>query len=203
METINSFMKLSHLHYAASHGFDIRLYLKEKERVFRVGEEYLPLLKEAFLSLQKELADSKFEGSLVEDNVFSLSIHYRNLKRAEKEDVTREIEQIVDRTLSKFEGKLIKTLGKMVFEVRPNMDWNKGRAVQYILQLFEQEDEVKSDELISVYIGDDRTDEDAFRVLDPSKDFAFLVSSTPRETHANFILNSPDEVYEFLSRLCL
>ncbi len=52
--------------------------------------------------------------------------------------------------------------GKMVFEFKPKIDWNKGKALVWLLQalgLDEHED------VFTIYIGDDTTDEDAFEVF--------------------------------------
>jgi len=54
------------------------------------------------------------------------------------------------------------THGKMVWEIRPDMDWHKGKAVEFLLhEVFGD----KANDVFAVYIGDDRTDEDAFRFL--------------------------------------
>ncbi|VAI59251.1 unnamed protein product [Triticum turgidum subsp. durum] len=49
----------------------------------------------------------------------------------------------------------------MVLEVRPVIDWDKGKAVEFLLQSLGLSD---SEKVIPIYIGDDRTDEDAFKV---------------------------------------
>ena len=48
-----------------------------------------------------------------------------------------------------------------VLEVRPVIDWNKGKAVEFLLDSLGLAD---SDNVLPIYIGDDRTDEDAFKV---------------------------------------
>jgi len=52
-----------------------------------------------------------------------------------------------------------------VFEVRPVIDWNKGKAVEFLLESLGLNE---SEDVLPIYVGDDRTDEDAFRV---SSDF--------------------------------
>lgn len=46
-------------------------------------------------------------------------------------------------------------------EIRPKIDWNKGRALQYLL---DTPGFGSSTAVLPIYIGDDKTDEDAFEV---------------------------------------
>ena len=64
--------------------------------------------------------------------------------------------------LDEFEDQLVCTAGKMVFEVRPRVQWNKGTAVLWLLDSLGVGD---ADNLFALYLGDDVTDEDAFRAL--------------------------------------
>lgn len=50
-----------------------------------------------------------------------------------------------------------------VLELRPNVDWNKGNAVNWILEALELGN--RSD-VFPIYLGDDLSDEDAFVVLE-------------------------------------
>jgi hypothetical protein len=55
---------------------------------------------------------------------------------------------------------------------------------------------------LPVYIGDDRTDEDAFKVLRKrGQGVGILVSKCPKETNASYSLQDPGEVMDFLLRL--
>ena len=53
------------------------------------------------------------------------------------------------------------TPGKMVFEIQPNLNWDKGKAVLYLLEALELDGE----DVLPLYLGDDITDEHAFRAL--------------------------------------
>ena len=83
--------------------------------------------------------------------------------------------------------------GKMVLEIRPNVDIHKGEAVREILKAF------PSPGLLPIYLGDDQTDEDAFRVL-KAQGISVFVGPATSSSEADFFLDSPDEVQEFLAR---
>jgi trehalose-phosphatase len=88
------------------------------------------------------------------------------------------------------------TSGKQIFEIRPNVEWDKGFAVLYLLNTLHLE----GPEVLPVFLGDDETDEDAFRVL-KSRGWGILVGSKLGNTLARAYLRSPDEVGLFLQRL--
>ena len=75
---------------------------------------------------------SNIKGALVEDNTFSVSVHYRMV--AEGEDRERVNEE-VDRLVADM-PMLRKTYGKMVYELRPSVDWHKGKAVEWLMEQF-------------------------------------------------------------------
>jgi trehalose 6-phosphate phosphatase len=79
------------------------------------------------------------------------------------------------------------------------IDWNKGKAVEFLLEslgLCGKED------VLPIYVGDDKTDEDAFKVLKANSiGFGILVSSVPKDTDAFYSVRDPAEVMEFLKKL--
>jgi trehalose 6-phosphate phosphatase len=83
--------------------------------------------------------------------------------------------------------------GKKVYELLPDIDWNKGKAVLWLLETLD----LVRDKVLPIYIGDDRTDEDAFRALE-KRGVAILVSEQPQPTTARYSLKNPAEVERFL-----
>ena len=134
---------------------------------------------------------------MVEDNTFSVSVHYRMVAEGEdRERVNEEVDQLVaDMPM------LRKTYGKMVYELRPSVDWHKGKAVEWLMEQFKKSSE--DDTIFPVYIGDDVTDEDAFAIMGGLGGVGIIVSETlgrglSRETSARYGLRNPAEVVQFL-----
>jgi trehalose 6-phosphate phosphatase len=91
------------------------------------------------------------------------------------------------------------TPGKMVYEVQPKLDWHKGAAVRYLLDALE----LSGDDVVPLYLGDDVTDEDAFRALS-GLGVAIYVGDQDelgRGTAADFVLDSPEQVRQLLDTL--
>jgi alpha,alpha-trehalase len=174
--------------YAGSHGFEIA-GSKEFPVSRRVGEEFLPLLDRAAQELVAKLTG--IPALLVERKKFAIAVHYRLVDPQR----VKEIEGAVDGVVARFPG-LRKSAGKKVFELQPEVDWHKGKALLALLDLLE----LDRDDVLPVYIGDDRTDEDAFRVL-KRRGIAIVVRERPYPTAAAYSLRSPAEVGQFLGLL--
>lgn len=173
--------------YAGSHGFEIAG--PGIEQTAEHAEEYLPELDEAEESLRERLAG--IEGHLVERKRFAVAVHYR---RVAADEVGR-VERIVDRVLSEH-PRLRKGHGKKVFRVQPRLDWNKGRAVTWLLARLGLDGE----DVVPVYIGDDITDEDVFRVL-AGRGVGLALRDGDRATAADCALDDPDDVRGFLDEI--
>ena len=83
-----------------------------------------------------------------------------------------------------------------MFEIRPDIDWDKGKALLFLLEALD----LDRPDVLPIYIGDDVTDEDAFGILE-GRGLGILVSETPRPTAAQFWVQAPWEVYALLDRL--
>lgn len=122
------------------------------------AEKCVPLMRR----LKAKLSDAlkKYKGAEIENKKYSLSVHYRLVKNENIAAVWNAFENVVGAYVSS--GKVIMAQGKMVWEVRPPVDWNKGKIVLRILDKMKKK---KRGSVLPVYIGDDRTDEDAFLAL--------------------------------------
>jgi len=178
---------LDDLVYAGSHGFDISgpggLRI-EHER----GARFAAAAARAAEWLKPALAG--IAGALVEPKRFAVAVHYRQVAAVE----VAQVEAIVDQALAA-EPELRKTGGKKVFELRPRFDWDKGKAVNWLLAALGQ----SAAQYLPFYLGDDLTDEDAFAALADNGVTIFV--GEPRQTAARYVLADVDEVGAFLAKL--
>lgn len=136
-------------------------------------------------------------GVWVEDKGFTLTLHFRQATPAGKK-LARGVFQGVVRPYR--EKKQIRiTAGKEVFEVRPPVRWTKGTAVRWLLA---RREALSHEPVLPVYIGDDLTDEDAFRALG-KRGISVVVGAGNPFTRAQYRVRSPAEVVSFLRRLLL
>ncbi|XP_039142417.1 probable trehalose-phosphate phosphatase F [Dioscorea cayenensis subsp. rotundata] len=210
-DKVYEFVGLTELFYAGSHGMDIMGPVRDSSFVnnhqncirstdkqgkevnlFQPASEFLPMIEEVFRSLVE--ITKGINGATVENNKFCVSVHYRLVDKKSWPVVARHVENIL-----KNYPRLKLTNGRKVFEVRPVIDWNKGKAVEFLLESLALGN---SDDVLPIYVGDDRTDEDAFKVLKESKGgIGILVSSKPKDTNALYSLRDPSEVMVFLKSL--
>lgn len=188
LSDLENMVGINGLYYAGNHGFEI-IGPAHFATKFEIGLEFLNDVKQAYDELSFSLAS--FEKCLIENKKFSLSVHYRLVP----ENQIGDIEKIVDAVLAKH-SRLAKHHGKKVFELRPNLDWNKGKAVNFILEQLHG----KEKDYFPVYLGDDVTDEDAFGVV-KSNGIGLLVSDEVKDTQAQYRLHDANEVLYFLKTL--
>ncbi|XP_028753478.1 trehalose-phosphate phosphatase A isoform X1 [Neltuma alba] len=209
-DKVYEFVGLTELHYAGSHGMDIIGPVRQsvsdnhpncirstdnqgKEvNLFQPAAEFLPMIDEVFNSLIECTKDIK--GVKVESNKFCVSVHYRNVEEKNWNMVGQKVHDIL-----KDYPRLRLTHGRKVLEVRPVINWDKGKAVTFLLESLGLSN---CDDVLPIYVGDDRTDEDAFKVLrEGNKGYGILVASAPKESNAVYSLRDPSEVMEFLKSL--
>jgi len=132
-------------------------------------------------------------GAFVEDKGMTLSVHYRQVPAAYVSQVTDSVLKCTGPTVEA--GILTLRAGKAVIEIRPNVPWDKGEAVRWIVERLSQEGAVGP--LLSLYVGDDETDEDAFRAV-ASSGIGIVVGHDRSYSAAHYYVQSVDEVERFL-----
>lgn len=183
---VQAMVGIEDLVYAGSHGFEIvgpDLHVEQDGAV-----ALLPALDDAEEQLRSRLTD--VEGVMVERKRFAVAVHTRRALSDVERKRTREI---VEEVVGHADGLELQ-VGKEILELRPDMDWDKGRAIAFLMGTFEGVER-------AVYLGDDTTDEDAFRRLRTMDGIGIRVADDPGETEATYVLRDPDEVAEFLARL--
>ncbi|MCK5215683.1 MAG: trehalose-phosphatase [Candidatus Omnitrophica bacterium] len=174
-------VKIDGIFYAGSHGFEI-VDPNGEVTINEEAQRIRSTIDEVHGKLSERL--KKVEGALVENVKYTISSHYRLVS---EEDFPK-VEGAVDAILEEYPS-LRKTSGKKVFEIRPRIDWDKGKAVNWIMDYL-QFDKGKH---FPIYIGDDTTDEDAFRVL-KDNGFGILVAEHVRASEAAYMIQNTDEV---------
>lgn len=187
LSDVRDLVGLDGILYAGSHGFDISGPGGHLD--FQQGRDYLPALDAAEQALRDKLQG--IEGSQVERKRFAVAVHFRRVADGQ----VSAVEAVVDEVLAEHEN-LRKTGGKKIFELRPDIAWDKGKAIAWMLK----ELGLHRDNVLPVYIGDDLTDEDAFREL-RQRGLAILVRDENRPTFAHYALENPEEVGVLLETL--
>ena len=182
---VAAIVDLPQLVYAGNHGLEIAgpdldfVHPEAKS----MGETRCLLLHD----LQENLP--LLPGVFVEDKGMTLSVHYR----LAADELAGEIESRFNTAVSPYlkPGGWKKLVGKKVFEVRPDIPWDKGNAIAYLQDAYPRSS-------LTFYFGDDLTDEDGFGVVQSGGGIAIFVGQARQPTKAMYRLDSPQEVLETL-----
>ncbi|ANZ28348.1 trehalose-phosphatase [Rhodococcus sp. WB1] len=178
------------LWYAGSHGFEL-IGPDGQHQQNDAALAAVPYLERAAAALQERLAD--VPGAVIEHKRFTVAVHYRNVAPDREEGLVAAVHEV-----AAAEDHLRVTTGRKVVEIRPDVDWDKGRALEWVLEHVRDEDNP-----IPVYIGDDITDEDAFDAL-AGTGLGIVVRHTEdgdRRSAAQFSVDGPEQVRRLLQRL--
>ncbi|MFC1480255.1 trehalose-phosphatase [Candidatus Omnitrophota bacterium] len=188
IEDVRNLLGIKDLLYAGSHGFDIQG--EGFSMVHPKAKEVIPVVADAIERLTSKLGD--IEGLLVEKKKFSVAVHYRLV---DEDKYLPQIKEEVE-TIASENASLRLMNGKKVFELLPNIEWDKGKAIKWILEALK----ITWNDANIIYIGDDVTDEFAFRML-RTRGTGIIVSDEEKISSADFRLNSPEEVRELFEKV--
>jgi trehalose-phosphatase len=199
LSDVRTLVGLEDIAYVGNHGLEIQCPLRYCEEpslatttfIHPIAKEIEPVLKKLELILREKLAGS--DGVLIENKGHTLSVHYR-LAGETAANRTRKI------LLEAIEGaeardRLRVTEGRKVFEARPSVDWNKGKAIEWLLRM------CGTPESLPIFAGDDATDEDGFRVLQKVGGISIFVGEDKASSTADYYLDSPWQLHHWLEKL--
>ncbi|MFA5363016.1 MAG: trehalose-phosphatase [Candidatus Omnitrophota bacterium] len=182
---------LKNVIYSGNHGLEIegpKINFKP-----RVPPGYRRIIERIKNDLERRI--SPIEGAFVEDKGLSLSLHFRLINKSLIPLLKTVFHEAVTAYLARNEIRI--KPGKMVFEVRPPVKWDKGKAVLWLLR--RQMSALKDGAIVPIYIGDDVSDEDAFKAL-KNKGLTIFVGEH-KNSCARHYLRDHDEVSGFLGRI--
>lgn len=186
VEDLYARIRVQGLIYAGNHGLEIfgRNFLFVEPHATARRQELERLCDELRVQLHP------IEGAMVEFKGLTASIHYRRAAESDRPAIETTVRAAVARMGDSFRLNP----GRKVFEILPRTGWHKGTAVCWI------NDHLGEDKVLSVYLGDDTTDEDAFRTL---PDAVTVKVGPARASCAMHWLPDPGAVHEFLLWLAI
>jgi alpha,alpha-trehalase len=174
--------------YAGSHGFEL-IGPDGSHHHNDAAAAAVPVLESAAAELRDVL--KHIPGVRVEHKRYAVAVHYRNVAPEHVGEIAATTHRRGRRNGLRVTG------GRKVIELRPDIDWDKGTALAWLGDRIHQTGRV-----LPIYIGDDLTDEDAFDAI-RLNGIGIVVRHDEdggRPTAAQFTLNNPTEVHEFLRR---
>lgn len=184
---VQKMVHLDNLYYAGSHGFDIAgpdVRMQQAEAKASLSE-----LDAAEAWLRNEL--DKLSGVRLERKQFAIALHYREAEP----DAVQTLETLMQSVLAEH-SQLRQSQGKKIYELQPDVKWDKGFAIQWLLEQLDLDDPT----VTPVYLGDDTTDEDGFRVL-RDRGIGIRVGADGANTQATYVLDNPEQVRQFFRTL--
>ena len=191
LDDLKKRLALKNIIYAGNHGLE--LWGPKIKFTNTVSDSYRGLLKRIKNELSKKL--SQIKGALLEDKGLTLSLHYRLVKDKEAPLVKNIFYNVIASCGA--ENKVKIGTGKMVLEVRPRSEWDKGKISLWLL--YRQKFAVRNKGVFPVFIGDDVTDEDAFVAL--RRKGATVLVGENKNSCAQYYLKGPQDVLNFLEYL--
>jgi len=189
LDDIRERMGIETAYYAGNHGLELQESdgLSMHPDIDQVSD----VLPDVCAAIERDLTD--IEGIFVEPKGQTAAVHYRQAATG-----PAPVETAVQAALDEHDedGTLRVMRGKQVIELRPNVDWGKGAAVELLQERFTPDDET----WLPVYIGDDRTDEAALECVDDDG-IAVAVGNDTDPTAASYVVRGPDEAADLFEWL--
>jgi trehalose-phosphatase len=191
LNDIKGLVGLKDIIYAGNHGLEV-----EGPKI-KFESHVSPRLKSVIRHIYEDVVSklSKIKGVLIEDKGLTISVHYRLVDEKNIQEFLRIFNEITDPYIVRDKIKI--NSGKKVYEIKPPVMWDKGKVVLWLLA--RQQFLSGENKIFPVYIGDDITDNDAFKVL-KNKGLTIFVGES-NVSDASYYLKDTEEVTECLSRI--
>ncbi|HPN72462.1 MAG TPA: trehalose-phosphatase [Candidatus Omnitrophota bacterium] len=174
--------------YVGNHGFETGK--PQTGGSFRKTRRFSQAIRKVATLLKASCGS--IDGVIVEDKGLTISVHYRMASSRDAAKVRRLFSDVVTPYLSA--GRVFASGGKKVLEVLPPVKWDKGEAA---LRLISEKKRMSKKPVLPVYIGDDITDETAFKAIGNS---GLTVLVGRRSSAAGHYLEGTGEVISFIRR---
>jgi trehalose-phosphatase len=190
MEDLQDRVAIDNIIYVGNHGLEIQGH----------GISFIhPIAKKAetcLYSLDEELSKAlaHIEGARVDNKGLTLSLHYRLVDEAQLEEVDKIFYHVINPFVTS--GKVKVMPSKKAYDIRPAVDWGKGKAVELLAEKLGEKSK-----LLVVFLGDDITDFDGFRAVNERGGISVFIAEENMEAEAQYFLRSPQEVYQFLGMI--
>jgi trehalose 6-phosphate phosphatase len=190
LRDVKKMVDIQDITYVGNHGLQIEGPKIKFESPLPYG--YAKLLGALKDELTRKLSCVK--GVVIEDKGLSLSVHYRLVAKGDIALVKTIFHETI--IVALVSNKIKIRPGKKVHEIRPPVSWDKGKSVLWLLARYKF---MHNNDVTAVYMGDDASDEDAFKALQ-GKGITVAVGKA-QDSNASYYLRSPVEVKECLSRI--
>ncbi len=189
LDNIKKMVKIPGIIYAGNHGLEVDYRGRRLE--FSQDRAFPELVRQIQAGLTRRLKGIK--GVLIENKKVTISLHYRLVAGRQR----RNVKTIFKKLIKPYQDRrqVMVTAGKMVLEIRPPVKWGKGDFAKWLLPATAW----KENKTAVFYFGDDRTDEEVFKVL-KGQAYAIIVGKGKRSA-AEYYLQSPAEVSKVLTRI--
>lgn len=191
LQDLKRCVRVKDLSYIGNHGLEAEgpygRYLHPVARRSR------PLLKQLARKLRR--AVEPIPHAWVEDKALTLSVHYRRVSLKHRPVLRRDFRKAMQPYEDKRHVRVCR--GKAVWEIRPDVRWHKGLAIRWVLRRMNA-----NRSTLVICLGDDRTDEDAFNVVNQLGGLSVFVGRQSTRTAARYWLKNPREVQRWLADLC-
>ena len=189
LKDIRKRVGIKRITYAGNHGLEIQ------GPGIKFSATGAAEIKRTMSRIARELRKEsrKIKGTIIEHKGLTVSVHFRMVKSSRESDVEEVIKKVTTSYVSKKE--IMVTSGKKIWEVRPPVKWDKGRTALFLIE----EKRKTTRKILPIYLGDDRTDEDAFKAIGKGGICVFV--GRRGRSAAPYYLKGISEVCGFIRRI--